>query len=93
MASLSEVSGPPYHIEGVEGVHSMKVAHQSISMHPSCRDMSFEELRMQEYSAGRITTKPETTTIPDSSVFKLHPAAAPTHCRKSIRASRDDVRK
>jgi hypothetical protein len=88
MADLSRASGAPYLVEGND-------AYQSISMHPLCQDMSLEELRVQAYSAGQTTTitKPTSTRTPDSFVFRVHPVAGPIHCRKPIRASRDDTRK
>jgi hypothetical protein len=86
MTSRSLASGPPYLVSANE-------AYQSISMHPARQNVSFEELRMQEYIAGRIITKHDSTRIPDSVVFRVNPVAGPIHCRNPIRASRDDSRK
>jgi hypothetical protein len=92
MAAPSQVSGPPYHVE--QSSISGKDYYQSISMHPNYRNMSFEELRVQAYSAGQTaSTKPTSTRIPDSFVFSVYPVAGPIHCRKPIRASRDATRK
>jgi hypothetical protein len=99
MASFLIPPEPPYFI--VENDND-KDAYQSISAHPGSlglfgsvgyRDMSFEELRVRDYSAGRMPKKPHPATSLDSFVPTPHPVAGPVHCRKPIRASRDSTRK
>jgi hypothetical protein len=90
MASLLLASGPPYFVEQ-DSEHS-RSAYHSVSMHPDYRNMSLEELRVQAYNAGQTTTtKPTAKRFPDNFVFSVHPVAGPIHCRKPIRASRDDA--
>ena len=94
MASVNQIPRPPYlnEADANDGAHAY-VAYQSVSMHSSCRNMSFEELRLQEYNARQKTTKPSATNTPTSFASKVYPVAGPTHCRKLVRASRDDTRR
>jgi hypothetical protein len=88
---------PPYFFQSNHAPKPYDEYHhyQSITAHadPYYRKRSFEELCLLEYEAGRYTAMHSSAAVPSCFAYAALPVAGPMHCRKPIRASRDDTRK
>jgi hypothetical protein len=61
MATICEDPKPPYLLENDGGGSVRRSAYQSISIHPTFDNMSFEELRLEHYRSGGGESPPNPT--------------------------------